>query len=374
MPLHLITGHKGEAHISSADVGAFNAGVFGQGEYVLNTGQKFKIEVLSNNAIKIHDGDLVMQGRHISLKNGSSEELTIDNGTADLNRIDLIVVRYTQDIETGIENAEFAVIKGIPAVEAVAPEYTTGDILSGGCVLHEMPLYKIPISGLAIGEPVKLFIECGGVGDAMTFRGWNPLNSIDEDTPKKWRELGTGIWMIDLPDRIIGQPAQWGFLYNTVCAEEVAQKFIVQASGETYRRNANGIGWYGTDWRSGEWGVVYDSLFPLVVSGTYTGDEAESKFIELGFSPSAVMVFRSDGTTFDRYVPDTSGYSTRYECCGGLALRNKPCSYWLNNVDYPIISIENNGFKVYKTQDSSGRIALYVSTNAASNFYYLAYR
>ena len=53
MPLHLITGHKGEAHISSADMGAFNAGMFGQGDYVLDIGRKFEAEAVSNNTIKI---------------------------------------------------------------------------------------------------------------------------------------------------------------------------------------------------------------------------------------------------------------------------------------------------------------------------------
>lgn len=368
MPLHLITGHKGEAHISSADVGAFNAGIFGKGEYVLETGRKFEIDVLSNNAVKIYDGDLIMQGRHISLKSGSFEELTIENGTADLNRIDLIVVRYTQDISTGIENAEFAVIKGTATTgEAQAPEYTTGDILSGGCILHEMPLYKIPISGLTIGEPERLVKECGGVGDALTFRGWNPLVSIDEDTPEKWRKLGTGIWMIDMPDRIIGQPSQWGLLYNTVCLEEVAQKFIVQASGETYRRNANGIGWYGTNWRSGEWATVYDSLNPFVVSGTYTGDGNESKFIDLGFTPSAVIVMRSDGMTAGN---EDGGNS--FILCGGLATKDVKCS----TDGYTAIEIVNGGFNVFQRgQVVDGYPDVYVLSNSSGETYvYIAYR
>lgn len=368
MPLHLITGHKGEAHISSADVGAFNAGIFGQGEYVLDTGRRFDIEVVSNNLIKIYDGDLLMQGRHISLRKGLYEELTIENGTADMNRIDLVVVRYSQDISTEIETATFAVIKGTPSKnEAVAPDYTTGDILSGGCILHEMPLYKIPISGLTIGEPEKLFAGSGAIGNAMTFRGWNPLNSIDEDTPQKWRELGTGIWMIDLPERIIGQPSQWGFLYNTVCAEEVAQKFVVQASGETYRRNANGIGWYGTDWRSGEWGAIYDSLNLFAVSGSYNGDNNESKFIDLGFTPSAVIVMRSDGVTV-KYERDS--LSTLY--CGGIALKDKACAFWWGNTELPIITVENGGFKVYSKDPSYDYTK--IETNSTSNFYYIAFR
>lgn len=366
MPLHLITGHKGEAHISSADIGAFNAGIFGKGEYVLDLGRKFEIEVVTNNLVKIYDGDLVMQGRHISLKNGSYEELTIENGTADMNRIDLIVVRYRQDIATGIESAEFAVIKGTAtAGEATAPEYTTGDILSGGCVLHEMPLYKIPISGLTIGEPEEVFKGCGAIGDAMTFRGWNPLNSIDEDTPKRWKELGTGIYMIDLPDRIIGQPSQWGLLYNTVCAEEVAQKFIVQASGETYRRNANGLGWYGTDWRSGEWAIVYDSMLPQTVTGTYTGNGEYEQFIDLGFTPSSVEVYTSNGKQYT-YNGAGEGFS------GGLALNGQNCT-WQRAINtwITIISIVEGGFKVfYNVSNSDG-----AKTNAANEvFYYKATR
>lgn len=338
MPLHLITGHKDEAHISSADAGAFNAGVFGQGEYVLNTGQKFKIEVLSNNAVKIYDGDLMMQGRHISLKNGSSEELTIENGTADLNRIDLVVVRYTQDISTGIENAEFAVIKGTPEVAAVAPEYTTGNILSGSCVLHEMPLYKIPISGLSIGEPEQLFIVTEKVskeGDTMT--GTLKLK------------------------RMFGETAESGGLFPsayTIGDERTfaMTRFVGDDAESMLFFNRNGLGLF--DAANNDY-----SYFSRAVTGTYTGDGNESQFIDLGFTPSAVLVTRRDGlTAYTR--GDAYEYYTFY---GGIALNGLPCA----TGGYSIITIENDGFKVYKADADSKRS---IRTNSSDTFYYIAYR
>lgn len=338
MPLHLITGHKGEAHISSADVGAFNAGVFGQGEYVLNTGQKFKIEVLSNNAVKLYDGDLIMQGRHISLKSGSSEELTIDNGTADLNRIDLIVVRYTQDIETGVESAEFAVIKGEPAVAAVAPEYTTGNILSGGCVLHEMPLYKIPISGLAIGEPEQLFVVTEKVskeGDTMT--GTLKLK------------------------RMFGETAESGGIFPaayTIGNERTfaITRFVDDATESMLFFNRHGLGLFdaaNTDY----------SYFSRAVTGTYTGDGNESQFIDLGFTPSAVLVTRKDGLTAYTHGDAVSFY----DFYGGIALKDNPCA----TGGYQSITIENDGFRVYVQSADSYRK---VKTNMKDTFYYIAYR
>lgn len=301
MALHLITGYKGEAHISAENIGAFNAGVVGTGEYVFATGNRFKAELLSNNTVKILDGDLIMQGRHASLKSGTSEEITINNGEMGKNRNDIIVARYTKDSQTGVESVSFAVVMG-EAVSGTAtdPELTSGDILSGNCLIHEMPLYRVKLSGLTASTPQMLFKTLGSPAEGLTFRGWNPLNSKSEDTPEKWMELGSGYWMIDLDDQIIGQPSRWGILYNTVCAVEVAQTFIVQTSGETFRRNANGIGWYGTNWKEGTWIPVFDqSTFPIQVAdywgnGNYgSGNPTKLTF---NFVPKLVVVIPSDSS------------------------------------------------------------------------------
>lgn len=149
MSVHLVTGYAGEAHVSSADVGAFNAGVVGTGKYALYTGNAFSYSIVSNNLIKIYDGDAIDQGRHIRIPTGTYEEVTIENGTAGKYRIDLIYFEYSKDTATGIEKVELKVRKGTAGSSYTYPSYTTGD-LSAGDTMDEMPLYWVRISGLSI--------------------------------------------------------------------------------------------------------------------------------------------------------------------------------------------------------------------------------
>lgn len=156
--VHLITGYAGKEHITSSDQGSFNAAVMGSGEFVLEGGEQFRCQVISNNKVRIFDGEALMQGRHIKIERNTYEETTHDNGTQGYQRIDLVVLTYTKNATTGIEGVTLDVIKGTPSASNPAvPEYETGDIINLGDLKNQMPLYKIPFDGLSIGEPVALF-------------------------------------------------------------------------------------------------------------------------------------------------------------------------------------------------------------------------
>lgn len=158
MSVHLITGTAGFEHVTSADHGALHAAIMGGGEFVLEGGEQFTCQVISNNKVRIFDGEAMMQGRHIRIDRNTYEETTHDNGVQGYKRIDLIVFTYEKNESTGIENVTLNVIKGTPAESNPAvPDYVTGDILNNGESKNQMPLYKIPFDGLSIGEPVKMF-------------------------------------------------------------------------------------------------------------------------------------------------------------------------------------------------------------------------
>jgi len=160
--LHLVTGYKGEPHVTAADQGSFNAAVLGTGQYVLNIGGKLAATAQTNNSVRISDGDILMQGRHIRLNEGSYVDLAIETGTADYKRNDLIVARYTRDASTGIEDCNLVVIKGKATTGTPSdPSYTSGDILNDQAVLNDMPLYRIPLDGVNIQTPVQLFDTVG---------------------------------------------------------------------------------------------------------------------------------------------------------------------------------------------------------------------
>lgn len=156
MSVNLITGYAGEAHVTSQDDGAVNAGVIGNGKYVFKVGEKFAYEIISNNLIRIKDGYMINQGRKIGIKINDYEDVTIDNGLQSVKRSDLIVMRYTKNADTGIEIAEIVVIKGVSGDTAVNPSYIYGDILNGDLV-DDFPLYRVKLNGLNIEGVDKLF-------------------------------------------------------------------------------------------------------------------------------------------------------------------------------------------------------------------------
>lgn len=181
--LHLVTGYAGQAHVTAADDGSFNTVLFGSGQYVFDIGSKFAASVVSNNKITIADGDLLMQGRHVRLNEGTTVDLTINNGAQGKLRNDLIVARYTKDSVSGVEQVNLVVIQGTAVDSNPAdPEYTSGDIINDHALLNDMPLYRVPLNGLTVGTPVALFslasFANGGAGANDFLNLLHPIGSI----------------------------------------------------------------------------------------------------------------------------------------------------------------------------------------------------
>lgn len=156
--MHLVTGYSGREHITAVDQAAFNAALIGTGQFVLDKGKVFEAQVISNNLVRVFDGELMMQGRFIRMNPDTYVDLTIENGAQGMKRNDLIVVRYTKDTVTGVEAVNLIVIKGTAvASNPVDPAHTEGDTTNGSAVLHDYPLWRIPLDSLTVGEPVCLF-------------------------------------------------------------------------------------------------------------------------------------------------------------------------------------------------------------------------
>ncbi len=150
--MHLITGYKGAAHVTASDQASYNAALWGNGQFVLERGNQFSYQVISNTKVKIKDGDIICQGRHIRLTD--AEDLTIDTGAVDATRCDLLVVEYEKTAGSGIEAATLKVIKG--ANNGGDPSLVTGDTLSGD-LIHQMPLYRVRMRGINLEGVDKLF-------------------------------------------------------------------------------------------------------------------------------------------------------------------------------------------------------------------------
>jgi hypothetical protein len=154
--MNIITGYKGEPHITSQQDRNVNIGIFGSGTHIVNVGSQMAATIVSANEITIADGLMVAEGCTATIERGTTESMMIENGAQGMLRKDLIVARYTKTSGTGVEDMQLAVITGTPAASAPAdPAYTSGSIANGD-VLVEFPLYRVSINGINVESVTRI--------------------------------------------------------------------------------------------------------------------------------------------------------------------------------------------------------------------------
>lgn len=148
--MNIILGYKNDPHITSQQLRDTNIGIFGSGAHILDVGSKMVATVISATKIDIADGQIVCEGCTVEIAHGTTESLTIANGTQGMLRKDLIVARYTKTAGTGVENMALAVITGTPASASPAvPSHNTGVIADGDSPI-DFPLYVVNLDGISI--------------------------------------------------------------------------------------------------------------------------------------------------------------------------------------------------------------------------------
>ena len=168
--MNIITGYRGEAHITSQMDRDINRGIFGSDCYILALAATDQLDatIVSANEIKVSAGVLMAQGCAAEIPHGTTESLTIQNGSQGMQRRDLIVARYTRNTSTGVEDMSLVVKTGTPAATSpAAPGYTTG-VIANGATLVEFPLFDVRIDGLTITSVNKRPITIGTLQSIRT--------------------------------------------------------------------------------------------------------------------------------------------------------------------------------------------------------------
>lgn len=148
--MELVTGRAGSPHITAQQDRQLHQGIWGEGAYILNTGNMLEPVVQSSNKILIKDGALMYQGALFSVKVGTTDEITIDNGNQGMQRKDLVVARYTYDSAQNIESASWLVYKGTAVgSNPVLPSGISGDIQAGDNVV-DVPYLAVTLEGINI--------------------------------------------------------------------------------------------------------------------------------------------------------------------------------------------------------------------------------
>lgn len=170
----LVTGKWGEVHVTSSQQRNFNAGVVGDGQYVM-TG--LTATMSDSNTLHVAPGVACMNGADVEVPAGGVDA-TVTNGTQGMLRNDLICVRYTMDGPSQKEKAELVCVRGTPAAtDPQDPEYNDGSILDGSLVV-DMPLYRVPLDGISVGDPEPLFdvlMPMADLWDSVSQNRWQTL-------------------------------------------------------------------------------------------------------------------------------------------------------------------------------------------------------
>ena len=154
--MKIMTGKTGAPHVTSQQFRQLVEGTVGQDSYILTSGENLEPELQTNNLLKIRSGMMSHHGNLSVVELGTYDEVTIQNGTQGMQRIDLVVNRYTRNEETGIEDNEWIVIMGTPAAsDPVAPAYTEGNLQDGDLV-DDCPVFEVHLDGINVTEVVKL--------------------------------------------------------------------------------------------------------------------------------------------------------------------------------------------------------------------------
>ena len=204
MTIELVDGKAGTAHISSEDKAIIHQAKFSKSDVVFDWGDVFKCTMGSANRATIGTGCASIQGLdwHIT----AAESVTISNGSQGMKRNDIICAHYHRDSSTGVEKVELVVLKGSPnATTAADPTIPSGKILSGAVDAY-MPLWRIPLDGITVGTPVRLFTPKGALWDSLTRTDVTTLISGNYGTVKgyrsgpmvtlriDWRSSASGSW------------------------------------------------------------------------------------------------------------------------------------------------------------------------------------
>ena len=267
--MNIITGYRGEPHITSAQDRAQNQGSYGTGSYILDVGQQLAAEIVSANEVRIRDGVLSHQGCVGIIEQGAYDSLEIANGSQGMQRIDLIVARYTKNSETNVESLELVVIEGTAAASnPTVPSYNTGDIQAGDSPV-DMPLYRVNINGVNISSTTLAATKVQTQAELQT-----AVSELNSKTSDYWEfkykgDIGSSVNVDDLKSQALyrtlgatNQPQNlpavisYGMLYVIVAGALVHQVIMRPTSGLLFVRE-----WSGNP---GSWSSWYKATMSIV--------------------------------------------------------------------------------------------------------------
>lgn len=151
-------------HIYAEDDAQIHRALIGSSGITL-ADNKLACTVVNDNTIRLDSGLYAMQGYMIAVQSGTTQDLTVDSGSAGAYRHDLVVADFVRGGGATADAFIFTVIKGTNATSASGatdPALTQDNLITGGSHRQEA-LYRIVISGTEITGVERIAPYIGNV-------------------------------------------------------------------------------------------------------------------------------------------------------------------------------------------------------------------
>lgn len=191
---------KNNQNIEAKDHAIYFDYMFGKNG-VMNKGNRLDMTVQSSNLVKLKDGIVVVQGRPFLIYPNEVVDVSIESGTQNMKRNDLIVAEFSKTSDADVFS--FKAIKGTPnASNPVDPQLVQQDTLSSGTVF-QLPLFRIRLNGINVESTDDLRIFIPSMNDtvkALSYEGgiltveipdnisYKTMNELDDENDKETLE------------------------------------------------------------------------------------------------------------------------------------------------------------------------------------------
>ena len=155
--LTIYTPASATPHIYAEDDAQVFRAIFGKSG-ITEGDEMLACTLIDNNTVRLSPGTYVNQGYLVCVPGGSYEDLTVESGTQNMYRKDLVIAEFVRGGGNTADVHVFKVLKGTAAASeasAVVPTLTAEDLASGGSVRQEA-IYQVNISGLSIASITRI--------------------------------------------------------------------------------------------------------------------------------------------------------------------------------------------------------------------------
>ena len=151
-------------HIYAEDDAQIHRALIGSSGITLADNQLACTKV-NDNTVRLASGLYSMQGYMLSVQPGTTQDLTIDSGSAGAYRHDLVVADFVRGGGDTADAVEFKIVKGTNATSAGAaadPSITQDNLITGGSHRQEI-VFRVIISGTEISSIERVAPYIGNV-------------------------------------------------------------------------------------------------------------------------------------------------------------------------------------------------------------------